>query len=227
MLPFSEWQLDVAVDGDRFLRLRTPVFNGLASAHFRLRGTLGDPRATGEAVINEGRVLLPFATFAVRQGEVRLTETNPFVPTISLIGTSRRYGYDLRMEVRGTTDKPELTFSSTPALESEQVLLMVMTGETPQNEVSYTGRERATRLGAYLGQSLLKQLGGDPEATERLSVSVGERISRQGRETYHVEYEMNPRWSLVGEYDEFDEYNLGVKWRVFSEAKEEDENASE
>lgn len=224
VLPFSDWLLDVAVDGDRFLRLRTPVFNGLTSARFRLGGTLGEPRAIGEAVVNEGRVLLPFATFEVRQGEVRLTETNPFEPTIALIATSRRYGYDLRMELRGTAEKPELTFTSTPPLESEQVLLMVMTGETPQNETSYSGRERATRLGAFLGQSLLRQLGGDPEATERLSISVGERISRQGRETYNAEYRLNPRWSLVGEYDEFDEYNLGVKWRVWSERKTEETN---
>jgi translocation and assembly module TamB len=219
--PFDAWRLDVEVDGDRFLRLRTPIFNGLASSHFRLRGTLGDPRATGEAVIDEGKVLLPFATFTVRQGDVRLTEANPFEPRISLVGTSRRYGYDLRMEVSGTVDKPRVTFSSTPPLESEQVLLMVMAGETPQNEMSYTSRERAARLGAYLGQSLLKQLGGDPESSERFSMTVGERISRQGRETYGVEYELTPRWSLVGEYDEFDEYNLGVKWRVWSERDQE------
>lgn len=215
--PFNAWTLDVAVDGDRFLRLRTPVFNGVASAHFRLRGTLGDPRVTGEAVVNQGQVLLPFATFAVRQGRVRITEMDPFEPRISLTGTSRRYGYDLRMEIGGTVERPELSFSSTPALESEQVLLMVMAGETPQNELSYTGRERAARLGAYLGQSLLGQLGADPTTADRLSVNVGERISRQGRETYEVGYELDPRWSLVGEYDEFDEYNVGVKWRFFSQ----------
>lgn len=217
--PFDEWKLDVSVDGDRFLRLRTPVFNGVASAHFRLRGTLRDPRATGEAVVNQGQVLLPFATFAVKQGGVRLTETNPFEPALSLIGTSRRYGYDLRMEVSGTVEKPQLTFFSTPTLESEQVLLMVMAGETPQKEISYTGHERATRLGAYLGQSLLGQLGADPTEAERLSVTVGERVSDQGRETYGVEYELGPRWSLVGEYDEFDAYNIGVKWHVLLEKK--------
>ena len=220
--PFDDWQLDVTVDGDQFLRMRTPVFAGLASAHFRLRGTLRDPRATGEAVVNQGQVLLPFATFAVKQGGVRLTEANPFEPTISLIGTSRRYGYDLRMEVTGSVEKPQLTFFSTPTLESEQVLLMVMAGETPQKEVTYSGRERATRLGTYLGQSLLGQLGGDPTEAERLTVTVGERISDQGRETYGVEYELSPRWSVVGEYDEFDAYNLGLKWHVLMEKKKQE-----
>ena len=221
MAPFNDWQLDVTVDGDKFLRLRTPLFTGVASAHFRLSGTLGDPRVTGEATINQGQVLLPFANFVVRQGSVRITAADPFEPRIALVGTSRRYGYDLRMEISGTTDKPQITFFSTPTLESEQVLLMVMAGETPQNEINYTGRERATRLGTYLGQSLLNELGADPSSGEKLSINVGERVSEQGRETYGVEYELSPRWSLVGEYDEYDEYNLGVKWRVLREKKPE------
>lgn len=218
--PFNNWPIDVTVDGDRFMRLRTPVFNGLASAHFRLRGTLGDPRLNGEAIINQGQVLLPFATFNVRQGGVRITEANPFEPALSLIGTGRSFGYDLRMELSGTIEKPVLLFFSTPALESEQVLLMVMAGETPQNEITYTAAERAARLGTYLGQSLLWQLGADPSKTDKLSINVGERVSRHGRETYGIEYELNPLWSLVGEYDEFDEYNLGVKWKVFTSKPE-------
>ncbi|MET0263708.1 MAG: translocation/assembly module TamB domain-containing protein, partial [Rariglobus sp.] len=220
--PFNAWVLDVDVRGDRFLRLRTPVFTGLVSANFKLSGTLGDPRSIGEAVINQGQVLLPFANFTVRQGGVRLSEAEPFEPKISLIGTGRRYGYDLRMEVSGTAERPRLVFTSTPTLESEQVLLMVMAGEAPQNEVTYSGSERAARLGAYLGQTLLSQLGSDPAAADRFSITIGERISRQGRETYGVEYTLDPRWSLVGEYDEFDEYNLGVKWRVLTEKKKEE-----
>ncbi|MBC8040559.1 MAG: translocation/assembly module TamB domain-containing protein [Opitutaceae bacterium] len=225
--PFNAWVLDVTVTGDRFLRLRTPLFNGVASANFRLRGTLGDPRVTGEAVVNQGQVLLPFATFVVRQGRVRITEQDPFQPMIALTGTSRRYGYDLRMEISGTTDKPDMTFTSTPSLESEQVLLMVMAGETPKNEISYTGRERAARLGAYFGQSLLSQLGADQTAADKLSIDVGERISQQGRETYEVEYELDRRWALVGEYDEFDEYNLGVKWRIFAHKPKKKEEATD
>lgn len=220
--PFSAWGLDVEVVGDRFLRLRTPVFTGLASTRFKLLGTLGEPRAIGEAVINQGQVLLPFATFSIRQGSVRLTEADPFEPRLSVIGTARRYGYDLRMEVTGTATKPQLLFTSTPSLESDQVLLMVMAGEAPQNETNYSGGERAARLGAFLGQSLLTQLGSDQSKAERLTITTGERVSRQGRETYGVEYELNPRWSLVGEYDEFDEYNLGVKWRVLKQKKPDD-----
>ena len=48
-----------------------------------------------------------------------------------------------------------------------------------------------------------------------MSVESGEKISRQGRETYDIEYKLTDRWSVTGEYNEYDEYNAGVKWRAF------------
>lgn len=214
--PFNRWRLDLAIDGDRFLRLRTALFTGVASAHFRLGGTLGDPFATGEAVVNEGTVLLPFASFAVQRSGFRLTAENPHDLQLSLTGATRRYGYDLRLELSGLLSAPVLAFSANPALDSKQVLLLVMAGQLPGNANVITDRQRVTRLGAYLGQSLLGSLGGDTAVGDRLSITTGEGISRQGRETFAMEYRLDDRWSLVGEYDEFDDYNAGVKWRIFA-----------
>jgi translocation and assembly module TamB len=214
--PVNAWRLGVEVRGEKFLRLRSTVFVGVASAHFRLSGTLGDPRAIGEVAVESGQVLLPFAAFQVEQGTVRLTEADPYELRLFVSGTSRRYGYDLRMELTGTATVPIITFSSSPPLESRQVLMMVTTGETPQNEITYSTTQRVTRLGTYLGQSLVNNFGGDASEADRLSIDSGERVSRNGRETYEIEYRLSERFSLVGEYDEFDDYNAGVKWRLLA-----------
>jgi translocation and assembly module TamB len=212
--PLNAWRLNVEVGGERFLRLHSTVFVGVASARFRLTGTLGDPRATGEAVVETGQVLLPFATFKIEQGAVRLTAADPSALALFVSGTARRYGYDLRMEITGTAAQPVVVFSSSPPLEARQVTLMVMAGEMPHDEIVYGANQRAARLGAYLGQSLISSFGGDSAKAERLSISTGERVSRQGRETYNVEYQLSDRFALAGEYDEFDDFNAGVKWRV-------------
>lgn len=212
--PLNTWTLDVDVSGTRFMRIRMPVFIGVASAHFHLGGTLGAPRAIGEAVIDQGQVLMPFASFTVKQGAVRLTEEDPSEPTIYLRGTGTHFGYDLAMEVTGKASAPKITFTSTPALDSDQVLLMVMTGAAPSNEVSTSLTHRAVQLGAFFGQSLFGSLMGSGADPSRLSVESGDKISEQGKETYSIEYRLTNRWSLTGEYDEFDEYNVGVKWRV-------------
>src|SRR6185503_7357719 len=117
----NTWTLAVDVVGEEFLRLRTPVFTGVASAHFRLGGTLGEPRAIGEITIEEGNVRMPFASFSVTQGSVRLTEADPYEPTIYLRGTGRRYGYDLTIELDGSATQPNVVFTSSPPLDSEQV----------------------------------------------------------------------------------------------------------
>ncbi len=217
--PLNAWRINVEVGGDKFMRLRSTLFVGVASAHFRLTGTLGEPRAVGEVVVESGQVLLPFATFKVEQGTVRLTEADPFALGLFVSGTARRYGYDLRMEITGSAAQPVVTFSSSPPLDAKQVLLMVMAGEMPHDEVVYGSNQRVARLGAYLGQSLISSFGGDSSEAERLSISTGERVSQQGRETYNVEYQLSDRFALVGEYDEFDDFNAGVKWRIRAREK--------
>jgi translocation and assembly module TamB len=213
--PYNAWTLGVDVSGRRFLRLRTPVFSGVASTHFRLGGTLGEPRAIGEVVIDQGQVLMPFASFSVKQGTVRITEENPHELTLFVRGTGRSNGYDLSMEITGSVQAPNIVFSSSPALDSDQLLLMVTTGAMPGNDIAHSGRQRFARLGTFVGRSLLGSFGGDATSADRLSIASGEKISRQGRETYDIEYKMSDRWTLVGEYDEFDDYNAGFKWRLY------------
>ena len=175
--PLNAWGLDVKIEGEDFLRLRTPVFNGTATARFRLSGTLGEPQVGGEAIVDEGNIRLPFASFEVRQGEIRLT-AGQIEPQLWVSATTRRYGYDLRMELSGDASSPNLVFSSSPPLEAEQVLLMVMAGEAPSNEISTTDRQRVARFGAFFGQSLLGTLGGDPTGPDRLDDFQWRRIFR-------------------------------------------------
>lgn len=212
--PFNAWRLAVQIEGNDFLRLRTPVFNGDASARFTLGGTLGEPQAVGNVTIESGEVLMPFANFDVQQGTVRLTRQNPYTPDIYVRATTRKYGYDLAMEVKGTASAPAVTFTSSPPLAADQVLLMVTAGVVPSNEIGYSQTQRAARIGAFLGKSLLGNLGANSAGAERLTIESGEDISRQGKETYRISYELSGRWTATGEYNKFDEYNGGVRWRL-------------
>jgi translocation and assembly module TamB len=214
--PFRRWRLGVEVRGEHSLRARTPVFRGTASAHFQLSGTLGEPRAVGELAVDEGQVLFPFATFDLQFGTVRLSEADPYHPQVNASASAHRYGYDLRMEATGPLESPSVTLTANPALESSQVLLMVMTGQVPPTGVGgASDQQRLARVGAFVGQGLLNNLTGG-EGEDRLEIATGREVSLQGHETYQIEYKLNNRWSLVGEYDEFDDYNAGVKWRVYT-----------
>lgn len=221
-LPFADWRLEVKLQGRRFMRVETPVFSGRASADFQMHGTLREPRAVGELTVPRGWVKLPFASFEVTEGWIRLQQNDPHVVRLAIVGAARRMGYDLRMELTGTANEPKLQFFSSPPLSSDEVLLLVMAGEAPQNEINSSAAQRAARLGAYLGQSLINQYTGRIGEEDRLKISAGDRITREGRETYLIEYDLGRRWSLIGEYDEFDDYNAGLKREIFSSRRKEE-----
>ena len=210
--PFARWPLAVELRATGTVRIRSALFNGKASARFMLGGTLGAPRAIGEASINEGEVIFPFVTFKVQLGTLRLTAADPYHPQLNVTAIARRYGYDLHMNAHGPADAPQLAFTANPALGSEQVLLMVMAGQAPTEDLTAsTGGQRLTKIGTYFGQGLIQEFGGG----DRLEIMSGERVSEKGHETYQLEYKLNDRWTAVGEYDEFDHFNAGLKWRIY------------
>lgn len=218
--PFNDWRLDVTVKGERFMRLRTLLFNGVASTDLHVTGTLAEPQSVGTATVNQGNIVLPFASFRVTSGTVRLTQADPYTPQLAMNAETRSLGYDLRMELSGPANDPALTFTSSPPLASEQVLLMVMAGETPSSEISYSTTQRAQSIGRYLGKSLFSGIfGSDDGGSERLSFTSGENVTEQGRETFIAEYRLNEDWSVVGEYDEYDEYNIGFRRKIFARKK--------
>lgn len=213
--PFSRWPLDVRIGGSRSVRMRTAVFNGVATPNFHLTGTLGDPRAIGQLAVDDGRVLFPFASFAVQQGTVRLTAADPTQPQLAVNAAAKRMGYELRLEAGGTVAAPTLAFSSNPPLESAAILLLVTTGQPPTDEAAApTGTQRLTRLGTFLGRGIFQNFGGEEQ---RLEITSGEQVSRAGRETYRVEYKLREKLSLTGEYDEYDSYNAGIKYRIYTQ----------
>jgi translocation and assembly module TamB len=120
------------------------------------------------------------------------------------------------MQAEGPADEPNIQFSSVPALTSEQIVLMLTTGQIPRSDFGFTNQEKASKLAFFLGKSLLSKLNPGKPAQERLVIRSGEDISEQGRQTYSVEDKLNDRWSLIGEYDRFGALNADVKWKLFS-----------
>ncbi|HWH68860.1 MAG TPA: translocation/assembly module TamB domain-containing protein [Candidatus Sulfotelmatobacter sp.] len=212
----ADWRLAMQVQGEKFLTVRSPIFNGQISTQLKLQGTLKDPIALGDVTINSGVVRFPFASLQVQQGLVTLTSQDPYRPQLAVTATSKQFGYDIRMEASGPVDAPILQFNSTPPLGSEQILLMVTAGELPRGEYSLSSQQKAQTMALFLGRDVLAKLGLGDQAEQRLIIHSGEQISEQGRPTYNVEYKLSDDWSVVGEYDRFGDFNAGVKWRVYS-----------
>jgi len=196
--------------------VRSTIFSGLITPNLRIQGTLKDPIALGDAKVDAGTVNLPFADFQVQQGLVTLRSDNPFRPVLLVSATSRRFGYDIKMDVTGFADAPVIQFSSTPPLSSEQLVLIVTAGELPRTGFTLTPQQRAQTAAIFVGKDLLAKLGIVDTGEARLTIVSGQEVSEEGRPTYNIEFKLTDRWALEGEYDRFNAYNAGLKWRVYS-----------
>jgi translocation and assembly module TamB len=150
----------------------------------------------------------------VTQGLISLTSADPYRPVLFVTAGGRVLGYDVKMELTGNADTPVLQFTSTPPASSEQLLLMLTTGEMPNQDTSTSTQQRAGRLALFLGKNLLSEFSSGE--ADRLTIRSGEYVSDQGKQTYSLEYRVNKDWSIVGEYDRFGAFNAALKWRVYS-----------
>jgi translocation and assembly module TamB len=214
--PFADWRLEVKLRGERALRVRSPLFRGTISAALELAGTLREPVATGEARVADGVVRFPFADLVVHQGWATLTSERPHTPELFLSAGAQSFGYHISMTVGGTADQPLITFSSTPPLSSEEIVLMLTAGELPRSEFAFTTQQKASRLALFFGRDMLLRLGVGEETAERLVIRSGEEVAEQGGLTYYIEYRLSDRWSVVAEYDRFNALNAGLKWKIYS-----------
>ena len=212
----ADWRLAATVEGVRWLKVRTSLFNGEVSANLHLQGSLKEPVVLGGLKIDSGVVHFPFSSLQLQQGLVTLTSQDPYRPQLLVRAASKQFGYDIHMEVTGTVDAPVIQFTSNPSLSSEQILLMLTAGQMPQGTFTLTPQQRAQTMALFLGGDLLSKLGLGDQTQERFIIRSGEEITEQGRPTYHVEYKLSDRWYLVGEYDRFGDFNAGFKWRIYS-----------
>jgi translocation and assembly module TamB len=152
----------------------------------------------------------------VDQGQASLTSDQPYEPQLFATASSRVYGYNIKMEVSGTASAPFISFSSTPPLTSERILLMLAAGEVPSDELSLSPEKKMGGFALYLGKDIIARWLGNEETADRLTIRSGEDVSQEGNSTYYIEYKLTEDWSVIGQYDRFSALNAGLKWRIFS-----------
>jgi translocation and assembly module TamB len=214
--PLAAWRLNVGLRSERGVRLVSPVLRGEVSSNVRLGGTLGDPVVVGEVRLNSGKLIFPFGALDVAFGSAALTPETAADPELLLNATGRVYGYQIQVDVTGTPRQPLIMFSSVPPLTTQEILLLLASGQSPRGGHEFSTGDRVGRLGVFVGRDILRQLGVGDVGEERVMIRSGTSISQEGRPTYEVEYRLTERVSAVGEYDRFGGINGSIKWRVYS-----------
>jgi len=205
--PFAPWRFDLSLQGEDFLRIRSPYFQGLLSADFALGGTFAQPILIGMARTRDAVLRFPGAKVKIDRGEAFIEEGRTEVVQLALTGVARTSSYVISMDVSNTLDNPRIEFESTPGLSNAEIVRLLATGSARSGG--------AGTVGLYFGQGLLGSPGMNESIMDRLTIDIGENVTEEGKETIGVRYDLGGDYFLKGEYDEYDAYNLDLVWSLF------------
>jgi hypothetical protein len=222
--PLDTMKFDLRVRPGNGFRIKTNVANGMIRPDLRLVGTGHVPYLLGEIYFDQTILIMPAHRITIEQGVIRFAEDNPFVPTLDIRASFRRYGYDVTILVEGDVTAPIITMSSVPPLESEELLLFTTTGQPPQEAAN--AQEALGTVAVYLAQDWLRRFFGDLSTEEeeslfdRIEIEFGRDATNQGAETIEGRFLLrrdnlieNDALYLTGERDAYSDFNLGLRIR--------------
>ncbi len=203
---------------------------------------------TGKLIARDGHFDLLGNSFKVESGEVTLPADEDTVdPFIHVVARTSAPTAEVTATVKGRVSRPELRFSSEPAMPQSQILTLLLTGSADASEadeqrvLAQAAALLATFENPGLSNFLSSRLGIDRvglsfgDDVNQPILSVGKRLSKRiyvetaykfnaprnrNRVEARVEYEFRPNWTLETFFGDAAVGGIDLFWhRVFGQPK--------
>ncbi|HEU0220606.1 MAG TPA: translocation/assembly module TamB domain-containing protein, partial [Paracoccaceae bacterium] len=178
--------LTVTTPGQVFVRGR-----GLDSewrADLKVRGTVAQPRVTGEIEKVRGRFLLLGKSLDLEEGTIRFHGGADIDPELRVVLERTDYGITGQIAVTGTAKRPEIGLTSSPALSEDEVLPRLLFGTskqalTPAQALQLAAGVRTLTTGAPGPLDVARETLGidvlqvDPTEEGDAAITVGKNVA--------------------------------------------------
>lgn len=132
-------QLQVQIEGRQALRVRNNLGDVTGDVDLVVRGSLARPVLFGRVVVNSGSQLTYAGNkYEVVRGELNFANPYRIDPYIDLVAEATIREYDVTLDLSGSLERPNATFSSNPPLSDLDVLALLATGRTTGTTQSTT-----------------------------------------------------------------------------------------
>ena len=129
----APWGLDVAVAARNRVNVTGLGMNSEWSANLRVRGTVTEPRINGDAELIRGSYDFAGRRFDLIRGAIRFQGETPVNPQLDIAAEARVRGLSAQIRVTGRSQRPEIAFTSTPALPQDELLSRILFGTSITN----------------------------------------------------------------------------------------------
>ena len=122
------WRLALNVSAPERMRVTGLGMNSEWSANVRVGGTVTEPRITGEAQLIRGSYDFAGRRFDLIRGNIDFQGESPVNPQLDIAAEARVRGLNAQIRVTGRSQRPEIAFTSTPALPQDELLSRILFG---------------------------------------------------------------------------------------------------
>jgi translocation and assembly module TamB len=129
----TPWKLDLQVDAPNRLTVTGLGINSEWSANLDIAGTVTEPRIKGRADLIRGSYDFAGRRFDLERGIIRFLGESPVNPVLDITAEGGVQGLNAVIRVTGRGMKPEIAFTSTPALPQDELLSRLLFGTSITN----------------------------------------------------------------------------------------------
>jgi len=219
----APWRYLIDARGPSRIQVRGLGLDSEWGADIRLRGTTAAPTILGRADLVRGGYEFAGKRFELTRGIIHFDGNSPPDPRLDIAATSDLTGLTATVTVTGTSNHPEIRFSSVPALPEEELLSRLLFGSS----ITQLSAPEAVQIGAALaslrggggmdpinklrsaiGLDRLRIIGADAALGRGTSIAVGKNIGRRvyveivsdgrGYNATQIEYRVTRWLSLLG-----------------------------
>ncbi len=210
------------------------------SGDIRLRGTTADPRIGGVArvVPRQGSYTFAGTRFDITRGVIEFNEDAPPDPQIDLVAQTTTSSLTVTVTVTGSASKPQITFSSSPAMPEEEILAQLLFGGSISNLTATdalqlgaavaslrggAGLDPINKLRKAIGLDELRIVPADPALNHGTALLFGKRIHNRfiveivtdgrGYNATTLEFRITRWLSLLGTISSLGRESVGVEYR--------------
>ncbi len=236
-VPRKPWTLAVKARAPNGLIVSGLGLNSEWSADLKIGGTPDNPAITGQATLIRGDYEFAGREFDLARGIIRFGGEVPANPSLDIAANANVQGLSATIRVTGTALKPEIGFSSTPALPNDELLSRLLFGTSIASLSAPEALQLAAAVAALqdggnglnpinavrraAGLDRLRVLPADVQIGRATSVAAGKYITRrfyaeiitdgQGYSATQIEFQVTRWLSLLSSISTLGRQNVNVR----------------
>ncbi len=149
--PPSNFALDIRIRADNQIFVEGMGLESEWSLFLRVGGTATTPTVNGNATIVRGTYSFAGKRFDIDRGNVRFSGGALSDPILDISASTTTNGINAIINITGTGQRPQVAFTSSPALPQDEVLSRLLFGSSPQNLSATEAIQLAAALNSLRG----------------------------------------------------------------------------